>query len=104
MSPTPTPAPLPHEWHTVGNIPACKHCKRAEHMLNPRKGDECPARLRTALDTALAAREEEVRREEREACAAIVDGWHIRRGGYTELARVIRERGGRLTAPPTEPK
>jgi hypothetical protein len=43
---------LPHEWHAVGNIGACKHCHRAEHMLRPRKGDECPARLRAALDAA----------------------------------------------------
>lgn len=36
----------PHEFHAVGNILACKHCKRMEHMLRPRKGDECSARLR----------------------------------------------------------
>lgn len=46
---------MPHEWHLVGNIPTCKHCRRAERMLMPRKGDECAARLRAALDDALAA-------------------------------------------------
>ena len=45
---------LPHEFGPVANVSGCRHCRRMEHMLNPRPGDECPARLRTALDEARA--------------------------------------------------
>lgn len=33
----------------------------------------------------------EMLKAERERCAQIVDGWHIKNGGYTELASQIRE-------------
>ena len=33
----------------------------------------------------------EVERLAREDCAKVVEGWHIRKGGFTELAKVIRE-------------
>jgi len=31
--------------------------------------------------------------DERKRCAKIVDGWHFKKGGYTELAAKIREGG-----------
>ena len=46
---------LPHEWHTVGNIPACRHCHRSLDALDAILADECPARLRAALNSAEAA-------------------------------------------------
>ena len=47
----------PHDWHFVGNIAACKYCARAEHMISPRSDDECPTRLREALDAVTAERD-----------------------------------------------
>lgn len=48
--------PLPHEWHAVGNISGCRHCHRAEHMINARPEDECPVRLRARIDALEAER------------------------------------------------
>ena len=46
--------------------------------------DHCvEARIRAAMDA------------EREAIARIVEGWHIKKGGYTELAHVVRARGSK---------
>lgn len=38
----------------------------------------------------LRARDERVRAEERERCAKIVESWHIKKGGYCEMAWTLR--------------
>jgi hypothetical protein len=55
-------------------------------------GGEYRADIRSAIGAALAALLDEARREERKRNAAIIAGWHIKRGGYTALAHEI-ERG-----------
>ena len=57
--------------------PTLMHRLRDEHEFKALTG---------AIADLLAA----VRADERERCARLVEGWHIKRGGYLNLATAIR--------------